>query len=57
MSAATEAALAELSAAVERSLDLLDTIQDPTAPEVLAADRVLAAASQRAAAMTAALQA
>lgn len=55
MSGAASNALERLEAAVSMSMDLMETSADPASPELLAADRMVAAAAQRAAAMTKAL--
>lgn len=52
-----EVALSDLDRAVTSSLELLDTIDDPASPAMLAADRKVAAASQRLATMSRALDA
>lgn len=50
-------AFSDLDGAVTSSLELLDIIDDPASPAMLAADRKVAAASQRVAAMSRALDA
>lgn len=50
-------AMKQLDVAVERSMDLLASQADPSAPELLAADRLLAAAAKRATTMNRALDA
>lgn len=52
---ATENALDQLRDAVSTSLDLMEESEDPASPELLAADRLVAAAAKRVAAMTQAL--
>jgi len=54
---AANVALSDLDGAVTSSLELLNTIDDPASPAMLAADRKVAAASQRVAAMSRALDA
>ena len=57
ISKAADKAMQQLDEAVSRSLDLLGTGNDPAAPELLAADRLLAAAAKRATTMHKALEA
>ncbi|PRW59906.1 carbohydrate-binding module family 20 [Chlorella sorokiniana] len=57
ISKAADKAMQQLDDAVSRSLDLLGTSNDPAAPELLAADRLLAAAAKRATTMHKALEA
>jgi hypothetical protein len=54
---AADKAMKQLDAAVSRSFDLLSQSVDPAAPELLAADRQVAAAAKRAATMNKALDA
>ena len=54
---AADKAMKQLDAAVSRSFDLLSQSTDPAAPELLAADRQVAAAAKRAATMNKALDA
>ena len=56
MAAARARALADLDQAISQSLDLLGSAADPAAPEVLAADRVIAANARRALTLMKALQ-
>ena len=56
MAAARTRALADLDQAISQSLDLLSSAADPAAPEVLAADRVIAANARRALTLMKALQ-
>lgn len=53
----SERAMQQLDTAITSSWELLDGAPDPADPDLLAADRLLAAASQRAAAMAKALDA
>lgn len=55
ISKAADKAMQQLDAAVTRSMDLLGTTADPGAPELLAADRLVAAAAKRATTMNRAL--
>lgn len=57
ISKAADKAMQQLDDAVSRSLDLLGNSSDPAAPELLAADRLLAAAAKRATTMHKALEA
>ncbi|KAL4458565.1 hypothetical protein ABPG75_013430 [Micractinium tetrahymenae] len=57
ISRAADKAMQQLDAAVTRSLDLLGATADPSAPELLAADRLVAAAAKRATTMNRALDA
>lgn len=57
ISRAADKAMHQLDAAVSRSLDLLGATADPAAPELLAADRLVAAAAKRATTMNRALDA
>lgn len=57
ISRAADKAMQQLDAAVGRSLDLLGATADPAAPELLAADRLVAAAAKRATTMNRALDA
>ncbi|KAK9822642.1 hypothetical protein WJX81_002600 [Elliptochloris bilobata] len=57
VAAARTRALADLDQAITQSLDLLSSAADPAAPEVLAADRVIAANARRALTFMKALQA
>lgn len=55
ISSAANSALEQLEATVAMSMKLCEESEDPGSPELLAADRLVAAASQRAAAMSKAL--
>lgn len=55
ISATATSALEQLEAAVNMSLELLEISGDVASPDMLAADRLVAAAAQRAATMTKAL--
>lgn len=55
VSSAASNALDRLESAVNMSLNLMETSADAASPELIAADRVVAAAAQRAAAMAKAL--
>lgn len=57
ISRAADKAMQQLDSAVTRSLDLLGATADPAAPELLAADRLVAAAAKRATTMNRALDA
>lgn len=57
ITSAADRALDQLDAAVVMSADLQGSLDDPASPELLAADRVVAAAAQRAAVMVKALDA
>ena len=56
VAAARTRALEDLDQAISQSLDLLSSASDPAAPEVLAADRVIAANARRALTLMKALQ-
>lgn len=55
LASAAENALDQLRTAVSTSLDLMEECEDPASPELLAADRLVAAAAKRVTAMTQAL--
>lgn len=57
ISKAAQKAMQQLDSAVSNSIDLLAATSDPAAPELLAADRQVAAAAKRAATMNKALDA
>jgi hypothetical protein len=57
LSSAADRALQQLDDVVASSMDLAERLDDPTSPEMLAADRLVAAAAQRATALTRALDA
>lgn len=57
ISRATDKALVQLDAAISMSLDLMRHASDPACVELLAADRMVAAASHRAMTMSKALDA
>ena len=56
VAAARTRALEDLDQAISQSLDLLSSASDPAAPEVLAADRIIAAHACRALTLMKALQ-
>ena len=56
VAAARTRALEDLDQAISQSLDLLSSAPDPAAPEVLAADRIIAANARRALTLMKALQ-